>query len=351
MLTVDGMPNSTMQAAIIRELKKPLTLETIPVPEPGDGDVLIKVKACGVCHSDLHAADGDWTPLPNLPLIPGHEVTGTIAKLGSNVTGFAVGDRVGVAWLYSSCGHCEFCRGGMETICKSAEATGYSKPGGYADYMIARADFTARLPDAADDYEIAPILCAGVTTYRGIKRTNAKPGQWLAVIGVGGLGHIAIQYAKAMGLRVAAIDVAESKLKLARDMGAEVTVNAKERNPVEALQSEIDGAHAAIVTATSTQAFEQAAGMVRPAGTVVYIGLPGGAADTVRASILQIVNGEITIRGSNVGTRADLDEAVGFAARGLVKSHNSFAKLQDINTIFADMKAAKLTGRVVLKIS
>jgi alcohol dehydrogenase, propanol-preferring len=341
----------TMTAAVVRELRQPLTIEALPVPVPGDREVLIRVTACGVCHSDLHAADGDWTPLPVLPLIPGHEVTGMIAAIGSGVSGFALGDRVGVAWLYSACGQCEYCLSGMETICKSAEATGYSKAGGYAEYMVARADYVARLPLDIDAYEIAPILCAGVTTYRGLKRSGARPGQWVVVMGVGGLGHIAIQYAKAMGLRVAAVDVADAKLALARDMGAELTINAKLHDAVHDVQSQIGGAHAVVVTATTTQAFEQAIGMVRPAGVVTYIGLPGGASDIIRASIMTIVNGELSIRGSNVGTRQDLDEAVSFAARGLVKSRNTFGRLEDINTIFADMKAGRLAGRTVLRIS
>ena len=210
----------TMKAAVLHQLKTPLTIEQVPIPEPGHGELLIKVTACGVCHSDLHAVDGDWTPPPVIPLIPGHEVAGTVAKLGPGVTGFKPGDAVGVPWLYSACGHCEFCLAGMETICKQAEATGYTKPGGYAEYLVAPAAFVGRLPQGTDPYAMAPILCAGVTTYRGLKRTGARPGQWVAVVGIGGLGHIAIQYARAMGLRVAAVDVSEDKLELARSLGA-----------------------------------------------------------------------------------------------------------------------------------
>jgi alcohol dehydrogenase, propanol-preferring len=165
----------SMKAAVLRELRTPLAIETIPVPEPGHGDLLIKVAACGVCHSDLHAVDGDWTPPPVLPLIPGHEVAGTVAAIGAGVAGFNIGDEVGVPWMYSSCGACEFCLGGMETICKSAEATGYTKPGGYAEYLVAPAAYAGRLPAGTDPYAMAPILCAGVTTYRGLKRTGARP--------------------------------------------------------------------------------------------------------------------------------------------------------------------------------
>ena len=338
----------TMKAAVLHKIGHPLVIEDIPVPEPGHGDVLIKVKACGVCHSDLHAVEGDWTPLPNLPLIPGHEATGHVAAVGAGVDSLKLGDIVGVPWLYSACGHCEFCLSGMETICKAAEATGYSKPGGYAEYMIAPAAFVGRIPDSADLFELAPILCAGVTTYRGLKRTGARPGQWLAVIGIGGLGHIAVQYARAMGLRVAAIDVGDDKLDLARSLGAEVVVNAKEEDPAKAIQAKIGGAHAAVVTATATRAFEQAVMMLRPAGTVSYIGLPGGKSDEIRTSISAIVNGELSVRGSNVGTRLDLGEAIAFAANGLVTAKIRKAPLSAINAIFDEMRQGRIVGRVVL---
>ena len=209
------------------------------------------------------------------------------------MTDLKVGDAVGVPWMYSACGKCEFCLAGMETICKAGEATGYSKPGGYAEYMVADAAFVARLPKDADLYELAPILCAGVTTYRGLKRTNARPGQWMAVVGIGGLGHIAVQYAKAMGYRVAAVDVADDKLRLAKKLGAELVVNGREKNAPQVLQDKIGGVHGAIVTAVAPQAFEQAIAMLRPAGTVCYIGLPGGKKDEIRASISAITNWEL----------------------------------------------------------
>lgn len=341
----------TMKVAVLHELKTPLSIEQVPVPVPGHGDLLIKVTACGVCHSDLHAVDGDWTPGPALPLIPGHEVAGTVAGVGSGVSGFSVGDAVGVPWMYSACGSCEFCLSGMETICKSAEATGYTKPGGYAEYMVAPAAFVGRLPDGTDPYAMAPILCAGVTTYRGLKRTNARPGQWVAVVGIGGLGHIAVQYARAMGLRVAAVDVADDKLALARSLGAEVLVNGADTDAVAALQDRIGGAHAAVVTAVASKAFEQAILMLRPGGTVTYIGLPGGKSDEIRTSISAITNWELSVRGSNVGTRQDLNEAVAFAAGGLVKASIRTAPLEDINAILDDMRKGRIVGRVVLRLA
>lgn len=339
---------ATMKAAILHALKTPLKIERVAVPEPGHGELLIKVTACGVCHSDLHAVDGDWTPPPVIPLIPGHEVAGKVAKLGSGVAGFAIGDHVGVPWMYSACGTCEYCLAGMETICTAVEATGYTKPGGYAEYMVAPAAFAGRLPQDADPYQLAPILCAGVTTYRGLKRTGARPGQWVAIIGIGGLGHIAVQYARAMGLRVAAVDVAADKLALAKSLGAEVLVNGAETDAPAAIQKATGGVHAAIVTAVATKAFEQATLMLRPAGTVAYIGLPGGKADEIRASIAAIVNGELSIRGSNVGTRQDLNEAIAFAAGGQVKAQIRKVPLEDVNAVLDEMRQGRIVGRVVL---
>ena len=340
-----------MKAAVLHALKEPLRIERIPIPSPGHGQLLIKVTACGVCHSDLHAVDGDWTPPPVIPLIPGHEVAGRVAKIGPGVTGFAAGDEVGVPWMYSSCGSCEFCLAGMETICKQGEATGYTKPGGYAEYMVAEAAFVGRLPKGTDPYAMAPILCAGVTTYRGLKRTGARPGQWVVVAGIGGLGHVAVQYARAMGLRVAAVDVADEKLRLATSLGAEIVVNAASTDPVAAIQEMIGGAHAAVVTAVAAKAFEQAILMLRPAGTVAYIGLPGGKSDEIRASISAIVNGELSVRGSNVGTRQDLNEAIAFAANGLVKAKIRTIALEEINAVLDEMRKGQVVGRVVLKLA
>lgn len=341
----------TMKAAVLRKIGTPLAIEDLPIPQPKRGEVMIKVAACGVCHSDLHAVEGDWTPLPNLPLTPGHEVTGHVAALGEGVSHFSIGDPIGVPWMYSACGHCEFCLSGMETICRAAEATGYTKPGGYAEYMIADADFCGHLPASTDLYEIAPILCAGVTTYRGLKRSGVKPGQWVTILGIGGLGHVAVQYARAMGMRVAAVDISEEKLALAKSLGAELLVNAVDSEPGERIQNELGGTHGAIVTAVSARAFEQSVSVLRNGGTVCWIGLPGGKQDEIRMSISAVVNGEASIRGSNVGTRQDLQEAIDFAVRGLVKTRVEMQPLTAVNDIFARMKKGGINGRVVLKIA
>ncbi len=208
-----------MKAAVCHEFGKPLMIEEVPIPKPQPRQILIKVEACGVCHTDLHAISGDWPVKPRLPFIPGHEGAGVVIALGSEVTTFKEGDRVGVPWLHSACGHCDYCVSGWETLCKEQQNTGYSVNGAFAEYVIADPNFVARLPDTIDFAEIAPVLCAGVTVYKGLKETEAKPGQWVVISGVGGLGHMAVQYAVAMGLHVAAVDVDEMHLELARKLG------------------------------------------------------------------------------------------------------------------------------------
>ena len=329
----------TMKAAVVRAFGKPLAIEEIAVPEPGPGEVLVKVIACGVCHTDLHAADGDWPAKPHLPFVPGHEITGVVAALGPGVTSLKEGDPVGVAWLHDACLRCEYCETGWETLCEHQHNTGYSFDGGFAEYVIASQRFAAKLPHNVDYARMAPILCAGVTTYKGLKETEAKPGEWVAISGVGGLGHLAIQYAKAMGLHVAALDVAADKLALAKATGAEVAVDARSPEAAaEILKATGGGAHGVLVTAVSPPAFSQALSMVRRKGTVALVGLPPGAFPT---PIFDVVLKRITIRGSIVGTRHDLDEAIAFAAEGKVGAHCETTTLERINTVLSDLKASR----------
>jgi propanol-preferring alcohol dehydrogenase len=336
----------TMKAAVVRAFGQPLVIEDVPVPVPGRGEILVKVKACGVCHTDLHAASGDWPVKPQPPFIPGHEAAGVVAALGPDVTGFRLGDAVGVAWLHDACMCCEYCETGWETLCEHQHNTGYSVNGGFAEYVVASAAFAARLPANVDFAAIAPILCAGVTTYKGLKETETRPGEWVLISGVGGLGQVAIQYAKAMGLKVVALDIAEDKLKLARDSGADHAVNALSADAVESvLRATGGGAHGILVTAVSTAAFAQALKMVRRKGTISLVGLPPGEFPT---PIFDVVLKRITVRGSIVGTRRDLDEAIAFAAEGKVRAEITKAPLADINAIFERMKAGKIDGRMVL---
>ena len=336
----------TMKAAVVKAFGKPLVIEDVPVPVPGPGELLVKLKACGVCHTDLHAASGDWPVKPVPPFIPGHEAAGVVAALGPGVTDFKIGDAVGVAWLHDACLRCEYCETGWETLCEHQHNTGYSVNGGFAEYVIASAAFAARLPANVNFAKIAPILCAGVTTYKGLKETDTRPGEWVVISGVGGLGHVAIQYAKAMGLKAIGLDIAEDKLKLALEAGADHAVNALDKDAVERVIAFTGGgAHGVLVTAVSTAAFAQALKMVRRRGTVSLVGLPPGEFPT---PIFDVVLKRITVRGSIVGTRRDLDEAIAFAADGKVKAEVTKVPLAEINNVFDRMKAGKIDGRMVL---
>lgn len=336
-----------MKAAVVHEFGKPLRIEEVPVPTPGPGQLLVKVMASGVCHTDVHAAYGDWPVKPILPLIPGHESVGYVAAVGSGVTGVREGDRVGVPWLHSACGVCEYCLTGWETLCPQQQDTGYSVNGGYAGYVLAPAAYVGHIPDGVDFVEIAPILCAGVTTYKGLKETEVKPGEWVVISGVGGLGHVAIQYARAMGMHVAAVDIADDKLELARKLGAEVTLNAAKEDATAEAQRVIGGAHGVLITAVSTPAFHQGLRMLRSHGTCVLVGLPPGE---FPAPIFDIVLKRLTIRGSIVGTRKDLQEALQFAAEGKVKAQIEVQPLEQINAIFDRLLKGQVQGRVVLQI-
>jgi propanol-preferring alcohol dehydrogenase len=339
------MDDRTMKAAVVHEFGKPLAIEEVEVPRPGAGEVLVRIRASGVCHTDLHAAEGDWPVKPKPPFIPGHEGVGHVVAVGAGVRHVKEGDRVGIPWLHTACGHCEHCLGGWETLCEQQQNTGYSVNGAFAEYALADADYVGHLPSGVGFVEIAPVLCAGVTVYKGLKVTDTRPGNWVVISGIGGLGHMAVQYAKAMGLNVAAVDVDDAKLELARRLGASVTVNARTNDPVAYLKKEIGGAHGVLVTAVSPKAFEQAVGMVRRGGTVSLNGLPPGQ---FPLDIFGMVLNGITVRGSIVGTRLDLQESLDFAAQGKVRATVSTDRLENINDVFARMRKGGIEGRVVL---
>ena len=286
---------TTMQAAVVRAFGEDLTIEDVPLPTPGPGQALVKLLTSGVCHTDLHAAEGDWPVKPTPPFIPGHEGVGEVVALGDGVTKLTVGQLVGNAWLFSACGDCQYCNTGWETLCEAQVNAGYAVDGSFGQYMLVDATYAAILPEGADPVEVAPILCAGVTVYKGLKMTEARPGQWVVISGIGGLGHIAVQYARAMGLRVAAVDIADDKLALAKKYGAEVVVNALEADPSEAIVRQTGGAHGVLVTAVHPSAFGQAIHMTRRGGTIVFNGLPAG---DFPASIFEIVLKGLTVRGS-----------------------------------------------------
>ncbi len=269
-----------------------------------------------------------------------------MVALGEGVTDLAVGDLVGNAWLWSACGDCQYCRTGWETLCEAQQNAGYSVDGSFGEYMLVDTRFAARIPAGSDPVEVAPVLCAGVTVYKGLKMTEARPGQWVTISGIGGLGHIAVQYAVAMGLRVAAVDIADDKLALAKKHGAELTVNALHEDPAEVIQRETGGCHGVLVTAVHPSAFGQAIGMARRGGTIVFNGLPPG---DFPAPIFEIVLKGLTVRGSIVGTRQDLEEALEFYAQGKIHPTVSTRELSEVNAVLDEMKHAKIDGRVVIK--
>lgn len=338
--------SKTMHAAVVEEFGKTLVLREWSVPTPGPGQIVVKTEACGVCGTDIHAALGEWPLKPTPPFIPGHEAIGLVSAIGAGVTNVKEGDRVGVPWLHSACGHCEYCLKGWETVCSSAKFGGYTVNGGFAEYVLADPNYVAHIPEGLTAIEAAPLICAGVTTYKGIKQTEARPGEWVAISGVGGLGHLAVQYAKAMGLLVAAVDIDDKKLAHAKALGADAVFNAKNGDPAEGLRKATGGgAHGVLITAPSLTAFKQGVSMTRKLGTCVLVGLPPGE---FPVPLFDLVANCITVRGSFVGTRADMAEALEFASRGLVKANVELQPLSAVNEVFARIEHGDVAARVVL---
>lgn len=343
-----SMIGKKMQAAVVQALKQPFQILTVDVPTPKAKEVLIKIKASGCCHTDLHAIEGDWPIPPKMPLTPGHEGAGIVEAVGSEVIGLKVGDRVGVPWLHVACGNCEFCNQGWETLCLRQKNTGYGVDGCFREYTVAPASHVVKLPPNLSFEQAAPLLCAGVTSYKGIKETECRPGQFIAIVGAaGGLGHMAIQYSKAMGLRPIAIDVGAHKGQYCKSIGAEHFIDATSLTAVEEMNKYTGGgAHGVLSLASSVSAFELLTKICRRKGFIVCCGLPPGSLST---PIFDLVLKRITIRGSIVGTRQDLVEALDFGALGKVKCTVQTKKLTEINDIFDQMKKGKIEGRMVIK--
>ena len=338
-----------MHAAVVEQFGKPLMVREVAIPSPGPGQILVKTEACGVCHTDLHAAKGDWPAKPTLPFIPGHEGIGIVCAVGAGVTGAREGDRVGVPWLFSACGHCEHCLSAWETVCGSAEFGGYTKNGGFAEYILADPSYVAHVPSGLAATAAAPMICAGVTSYKGIKMTEARPGEWLVVSGAGGLGHLAIQYGKAMGLLVCAVDIDDDKLAHATRLGADLVVNASQDDPVDAVRAGTGGgAHGVLITAPSLGAFKQGVAMTRKRGTCALVGLPPG---DFPLPLFDVVANCITVRGSFVGTRQDMAEALAFAADGRVHAEVELQPLSAINDVLGRLERGEVPSRVVIDFS
>ncbi|WP_062077065.1 alcohol dehydrogenase AdhP [Demequina globuliformis] len=337
----------TFRAAVVESFDAPLNVKDVELPTPGPFEALVKVQYSGVCHTDLHAAEGDWPVKPTPPFIPGHEGVGEVVAVGDRVTRVNVGDTVGNAWLWSACGECEFCESGWETLCLAQKNGGYAVDGSFGQYMLVDSRYCPVLPEGVDLAGAAPILCAGVTVYKGLKQTDTKPGDWVMISGIGGLGHIAVQYAVAMGRRVVAVDVDDAKLELAKKHGAEVTVNAATAEDAAAdIQAATGGGvHGALVTAVNGKAFPQAVSSLRRGGTVSLVGLPP---EQFPLDIFSVVLSGWTVRGSIVGTRRDMEEAIDFFARGKVVPTYTVEPLDNINDIFSRMHAGKIDGRIVM---
>jgi propanol-preferring alcohol dehydrogenase len=336
-----------MKAAVLREFKKPLTLEEVGQPRPGVDEVLIRVEACGVCHSDVHVADGDWSQFAKLvksPLILGHEIVGVVVDKGEEVRHLQIGDRVGVPWIHWTCGECEFCREGNENLCRQQKITGVTVDGGYAEFVKAPASHALRIPDGLSSAQVAPLFCAGVTVYRALKRAAILPGQRLAVFGIGGLGHLALQFGKALGAEVVAIDITEEKLELARTFGASATINAATNNVIKELRSR-GGVHVSLVTSAARASYDTAFHCVRPTGTLLVVGLP---ADPICFPPILMAAGEIRIQASTVGTRQDVREVLAMAADGNVRCQVASRPLVEANEALDQLRRGQVSGRLVL---
>jgi propanol-preferring alcohol dehydrogenase len=336
-----------MKAAILREFKTPLSMEEVAQPKPGAGEILIKVEACGVCHSDLHVADGDWpqiVPITKRPLILGHEIAGRVVEKGAGVNHLEIGDRVGVPWVHWTCGECEFCLEGNENLCSKQQITGVTVDGGYAEFVKAPASHALKIPDRLSCVEAAPLFCAGVTVYRALKRAKIQPGQRLAIFGVGGLGHLAVQIGQGLGASVIAVDVSDEKLAQAKSLGASATLNASRVSVVKELRR-VGRVHAALVTSAAKAAYDTAFPCVRPGGTLLVVGLPS---ESICFPPILMAALEVHIQASSVGTRQDTRELLEMAAAGKVRAQTTTRPLIESNEVLEELRAGKVSGRVVL---
>lgn len=310
------------------------------------GEALVQIEYCGVCHTDLHVANGDFGKVPGRVL--GHEGIGIVTEIAPGVTSLKVGDRVSVAWFFQGCGMCEYCTTGRETLCRTVKNAGYSVDGGMAEQCIVTADYAVKVPEGLDPAQASSITCAGVTCYKAIKEAHLVPGQWIAIYGAGGLGNLAVQYAKKVfNAHVIAVDINNDKLELAKEVGADVTINGLEVEDVPGYIKEITGGgvHSTVVTAVSKVAFNQAIDSVRAGGYVVAVGLPSEYMDL---SIVKTVLDGIKVVGSLVGTRKDLEEAFHFGAMGLVVPVVQKRPVEDAEAVFNEMVAGTIQGRMVL---
>jgi len=339
-----------MKAAVVRSFDRPLEIEELPIPVPGPEQVLVRIEASGLCHTDIHAARGEWPIKPSPPFIPGHEGVGIVERVGTgNMYGLEPGMRVALPWLGYACGTCKYCNSGRETLCMSQLNMGYAINGGFAEYALGYARHVVRVPDGVDPVDAAPLTCAGVTTYKAVKVSEARSSDLVAVFGVGGLGHLAVQYAQLTGASVVAVDVNEARLETARVLGAEHVVNASEEDPVAAIQR-LGGADAAIATAVSPKPFQQAYQSLARGGKLVCVGLP--AENHMEIPIFETVLGALEVRGSIVGTRHDLEEVFELHRRGLTTVEYEERHLHEVNEAIEQvLDGSARTPRLVFRMA
>jgi propanol-preferring alcohol dehydrogenase len=336
-----------MKAAVVTDFRSPLEIQELPIPEPGPGEVLVRMQTSGLCHTDIHAAHGDWPVKPTPPFTPGHEGIGIVEKLGPGVSSRSVGDRVAIAWLGYACGECRYCIGGWETLCEKQRNSGYSVNGSFAEYAVAPAAFAAPVPEAVSSLDAAPLTCAGVTTYKAIRVAGVAPAETVAIFGVGGLGHLALQYARIAGGIVIGVDIEDHKLRLATQLGADHVVNAATTDPVEAIQA-LGGADVAVALAANPQSFDQAYRSLRRGGRLVCVALPADNGALTLPIFDTVLNGK-TVIGSIVGTRNDLADVFALHAAGRTKIVAIERKLEEVNESITDVLAGRIPARVVFR--
>lgn len=355
MTTVENRPTlvtgaeplpATTTAAVVRAFDAPLELQERPVPVPGPGEVLVRIEASGLCHTDIHAARGEWPVKPTPPFVPGHEGVGVVVRTGPGADTHPVGTRVALPWLGHACGACGYCTSGWETLCESQVNTGYGRDGGYSGYVVAEARYAVAVPEGVDPMDAAPLTCAGVTTYKAVKLARPQPTETVAVFGIGGLGHLALQYARIFGSRTIAVDVEDAKLELSRELGADEVVDARLGDSGEAVQA-LGGADVAVVLAASPAVLEQAHASLRRGGRLVLVSLP--ADNHMDLDVFGTVLKGITVIGSIVGTRQDLVEVFRLHAAGRTRVVREERELSQVNECFEQVLAGQVPGRLVFR--
>ena len=334
-----------MHAAVVTAFDQPLSILDLEIPAPGPGQVLIRMETCGLCHTDIHAAHGDWPVQPTLPFIPGHEGVGIVEKLGDGVLDRTIGERVAIPWLGFACGECRYCIDGRETLCLQQQNSGYSIDGAFAEYAVASARYVVPVPDGISALDAAPLTCAGVTTYKALKVARVAPAEVVAVFGIGGLGHLAVQYARLFGASVIAVDVEEAKLELARSLGADHLVDASTTDPIARI-AELGGADVALVLAASPVVFQQALASLRRGGRLVSVAMPADGA-TLSVPIFESVVKGLSVIGSIVGTRQDVADVFQLHLEGRTRVITETRPLGDVNGAMAEVLAGGVPARLV----